>query len=105
MALGFFRSNLSPGGSCLIRQLQANSNSNSPDSAKELSAGASVSEFADEAVPYRRKDPPESAPHGGDVASAGADLERNAVSPRLVIESVFQRYILVVCCDVTDWYA
>ncbi|XP_030456805.1 protein TIFY 4B-like [Syzygium oleosum] len=63
---------------------RANSNSNSPDSAKELSAGASVSEFADEAVPYRRKDPPESAPHGGDVALAGADLERNAVSPRNV---------------------
>ncbi|KAI6693301.1 hypothetical protein NL676_021011 [Syzygium grande] len=63
---------------------RANSNSNSPDSAKEMSAGASVSEFADEAVPYRRKDPPESAPHGGDVASAGADPERNAVSPRNV---------------------
>lgn len=62
---------------------QANSNSNSPDSAKELSAGASVSEFADEAVPYRRKDQPESLPHG-DVASAAVDLEKNAVSPRNV---------------------
>ncbi|KAK3417472.1 protein TIFY 4B [Eucalyptus grandis] len=65
---------------------RANSNSNSPDSAKEVSPGASVSEFADEAAPYRRKDPPEPAPapHGDAAASAGADQERNAVSPRNV---------------------
>ncbi|XP_030543363.1 protein TIFY 4B isoform X1 [Rhodamnia argentea] len=82
----------------------ANSNSNSPDSAKELSAGASVSELADEAVPYRRKDLPESVPHG-DVASAGVDLEKNTVSPRNVgAEEVTLGQMTIFYCGKVNVY-